>query len=242
MNSAELFYKTQSTHTPIFPKVPDHIESDEDLVRWLFKENIAFIDIDLTIDLEAWQREALIAAPFLVPHRESDSQGWNSCCIHGIDVDKTGLWMNYCAFEPEYNWTELSKLTPTITEFWKSLPFEKFARVRFMELEPNGYIDPHVDAPKDFDQDFNLLDHLIPFNIAVIHPDDCYMSLKDHGVVPWKNGNIRLVNITNEHSVINFSNQPRIHMIGHGLIGNRFSDFCKLIARSYRAQYERYRI
>jgi hypothetical protein len=68
------------------------------------------------------------------------------------------------------------------------------------------------------------------------------MTLKGHGVVPWKNGNIKLVNITNDHSVINFSDKPRMHMIGHGYVGNKLNEFTKLIAASYRKQYERYRI
>ncbi len=242
MTSAEQFYTDNKNCKPNFPKVPDDIVSDEDLVRWLFKQNVSYIEIDVGFNIDTWQQETNNALPYLVPHRESDSEGWNSCCIHGIDIDKTGVWQNYCAEEPEYHWTELSKLTPVITEFWKSLPFESFARIRFMELEPYGNVMPHSDAPKGFDEHFDLLQHLVPFNIAVVHPEDCYMTLKDYGVVPWANGNVKLVNITNEHSVINFSDEKRIHMIGHGIIGNRFKEFCELIARSYRKQYERNRV
>lgn len=242
MNSAESFYIANKDFKPKFPPVPAHISTDEDLVRWLFKEDIPFIDIDLEINADQWAEEAIRAIPFLVPHREKDSTGWNSCCIHGIGIDKTGVWNNYLDSEPEYNWTELSNITPVIKKFWEEMPFEKFARIRFMELEPHGLVLPHNDSPPGFSKNFNLLDSLLPINIAIIHPNECYMTLKDHGVIPWKVGNIRLINITNDHSVINFSGQRRIHMIGHGLIGNRFKEFCKLIARSYRKQYERYRI
>lgn len=240
MISADQFYHDYSNCKPIFPEPISG--SDEELVKWLFKQNIPFIDLDLRIDVAVWQEETNRALPFLVPHRENDSDGWNSCCIHGIDVDKTGVWQNYLNEEPTYNWTKLADLTPTIKQFWESLPFEKFARIRFMELEPHGSIMPHNDSPPGFSKNFNLLEHLVPINIAIIHPSDCFMTLKDHGIVPWENGNIRLVNITNDHSVINFSNQRRIHMIGHGLIGNQFNKFCELFARSYRKQYERYRI
>ena len=242
MNKAELFYRDHINVTPKFPPIPQHIASDEELVKWLFKQNIPFIDIDLEFDIEAWRKEAILALPFLVPHREGDSIGWNSCCIHGSAVNQTGVWQSYYNEEPEYNWTELSKLTPTIVSFWKSLPFERFARVRFMELEPHGNIMPHNDSPKGFNDGFDLLEHLVPFNIAVTHPDNCFMSLQSHGVIPWKNGDIRLVNITNTHSVINFSDQPRLHMIGHGIIGNKAQEFYSLIARSYRKQYEHYKI
>lgn len=242
MNSAETFYNENKSTRPIFPAVPEFINTDEELVKWLFKQNVPFIDIDLEFDITEWQEEALKSVPYLVPHRENDSDGWNSCCIHGLGIDKTGVWNNYYDTEPEYSWTELSNQTPIIKKFWESMPFEKFARIRFMELEPHGNIIPHNDSPKGITADFNLLDHLLPINIAIIHPNNCFMTLKDHGVVPWKNGDIRLVNITNDHSVINFSNDTRIHMIGHGLIGNKFKEFCELIARSYRKQYERYRI
>lgn len=242
MNSAEHFYNANKEFNPTFPAVPTYVKTDEELVRWLFKQNVPFIEIDITFDIEDWQEEARKSFSYFVPHRENDSTGWNSCCIHGIGVDKTGVWNNYLDAEPEYSWTELSVETPVIKKFWQAMPFEKFARIRFMELEPYGSVIPHNDSPPGMDENFNLLEHLLPINIAIIHPDDCYMTLKDHGVVPWKNGDIKLVNITNDHSVINFSNERRIHMIGHGLIGNRFKEFCELIARSYRKQYERYRI
>lgn len=242
MDNPELFYNTNKELKPKFPSVPAHISTDEELVRWLFKQNIPFIEIDIDIDVPTWQEESKKADPFFVPHRETDSNGWNSCCIHGIDVDKTGVWNNYLDHEPEYSWTLLAELTPVIKKFWEAMPFESFARIRFMELAPHGVVVPHNDSPPNFNEDFDLLEHLLPINIAITHPDNCYMTFKGHGVVPWKEGDIRLVNITNDHSVINFSDQRRIHMIGHGLIGNKFKEFCELIARSYRKQYERYRV
>jgi hypothetical protein len=74
---------------------------------------------------------------------------------------------------------------------------------------------------------------MIPINIAIIHPDNCYMTLTDIGIVPFKPGKIILVNIRNEHSVINNSDIRRIHLIGYGRPGNRIEKFCDLILRSY---------
>ncbi len=242
MESAIEFYQKNLHFIPRTEPIPDRI-SDDDLVHWLFKQNLAYIDIDLTFDISDWYEEAQKSRPFLVNHRENQNhQGWRSCCIHGIDVDKTGVWQCYADVEPEYQWTELSESTPIIKKFWQQFPFEKLARVRFMELAPGGFIDPHNDSPKGFDRDFDLLEHLIPINVAIDHPDNCYMTLKNHGVIPWQTGDIKLVNITNDHSVINFSNQPRMHMIAHGIIGNRKKEFYQLIAKSYRKQNERYRI
>ena len=80
--------------------------------------------------MEKWKQEARISNNFLVTHREgSGHAAWRSCCIHGISVDKTGHWQRYTEKETNicYDWTELSTLTPTITNFWKCFPTETFA-------------------------------------------------------------------------------------------------------------------
>jgi hypothetical protein len=242
MNAID-FYNIYSGCQNKFPKIPNDLTSNEDITRWIFKQNVPYVEIDLEFNVDDWLAESQIAEPFLVNHREGDNHnGWRSCCIHGIDVDKTGVWNCYAETEPKYNWTSLSEKTPIIKKFWESFPFEKLARVRFMEVSSDGHVAPHNDSPVGFDQNFDSLAHLIPINIAISHPDNCYMTLKDHGVVPWKTGDIKLVNITNDHSVINFSQQPRMHLIGHGIVGNRIEEFCELIVRSYKKQYERNRV
>jgi hypothetical protein len=235
---ANEFYNTQSVFKPKFPMPPDI--DDEELVRWIYTQNIPFIEIDLDFDVSIWQQEAMLCHKYLVDHRENQPHlSWRSCVIHGIDTDKTGIWNSYFDTEPGYSWTSISKLTPTIKKFWEAFPFERLARVRFMQVGPQGYVYPHNDTPPNSD---NLLDQIVPINIAIDHPDNCFMTLKGHGVVPWRDGEIKLVNITNDHSVINFSDRPRMHMIGHGYVGNKLNEFTKLIAVSYRKQYERYRI
>ena len=237
MITAQDFYYRYSKCNTTFPKIPSNVKSNTEVTKWIFKENIPYINLNLNFDTKVWQKEMLAAEDFYVLHRESQSHlGWKSCCIHGIDVDKTGVWQCYTDKEPKYNWTKLSKLTPTITQFCNQLPFEKLARVRFMKLDPGGWIEPHNDSPLDIPNNFSLLDHLIPINIAIDHPEDCFMTLKDFGVVPWSNGKAKIVNITNDHSVINFSKSTRIHLIVHGWIGNKIEEFSELIANSYKAQ------
>jgi hypothetical protein len=65
------------------------------------------------------------------------------------------------------------------------------------------------------------------------------MSLDGYGQIPWQEGKAFIINIRNYHSVINFSNKNRIHLIAHGIPGNRKNEFVELIARSYRKQYEK---
>jgi hypothetical protein len=238
MIHADEFYQTHKDCDWKLPNIPSNIINDIDKVKWIFEQKIGWIELDLNIDVLEWQQEAKEAEAFLVEHREGGGhQGWRSCCIHGLDVDKTGVWNLYQDSDSGYHWTRLSNLTPTITTFWKQFPFEDLVRVRFMEVAPGGWVAPHNDTPPGAKVD--LMEHIIPINIAIDHPDNCQMTLKDFGCVPWKNGKVILVNITNDHSVYNYSDHPRMHMIGHGHIGNKIEEFCKLIIRSYNKQYER---
>lgn len=237
------FLQTNAELKKPLPQIPNELKNDKDITKWVLKQDIPYIELDINFDIDIWHQEASLAEPYFVSHRESQPhKGWLSCCIHGIDVDKTGIWNMYADEEPEYHWTSLSELTPNIKQFWQRFPFEKLARVRFMKLESQGYIAPHHDTPNGYNNDSEMLDYLIPINIAINHPDDCHMVLKDHGIVPWQTGDIKLVNIKNYHSVVNFSEHPRMHLIAHGIVGNRIEEFSTLIARSYKKQYERNRI
>ena len=209
--------------------------------RILNRSNFGWLELDIKFDLDAWKHETNAAR--FVDHRGSKHPGWNSCCIHGIDVDKTGAWTNYGYSREEdvpYKWTSISEHTPSIKSFWQQFPYERYRRIRFMELEPGGSISPHSDAPGRLPGECNLdmLDFGVPVNIAIIHPDDCHMTLEGHGIVPFKEGRAFIINIRNVHSFVNNSNTSRIHLIPHGIPGNRKDEFVELIARSYRKQNE----
>lgn len=203
----------------------------------ILRKPIGWIELNLEIDLDSWKYESSLVKNYLVEHREGDGHlGWRSCCIHGIDVDKTGNWECYSDKESNfsYKWTEISKITPTITNFWKNFPVEGFKRLRFMELSPGGYISPHNDSPNGIkNTEFDMMDHIVPINIAITHPKDCYMKVENHGIVPWKDGKSFIINITNTHSVYNNSRIPRMHLIAHCIIGNKKEEFSELIVKSY---------
>ena len=218
-----------------------------EIANWLLNEsNFGWLELDIEFDLVKWQLEAQQAMPYLVEHREDESQGWNSCCIHGIDTNKTGAWTNYGytdeALVP-YTWTALSANTPSVKKFWQhEFPSDKYRRIRFMELEPNSAITPHSDMPGRLpgEDNFDALAFGCPINVAVVHPRDCHMVLEGYGVVPFEEGKVFLINIRNYHSVINFSNDSRIHVIGHSYgYGSKKQQFADLIARSYEKQYSR---
>ena len=219
------------------------MNTDYEITDWLLnKSNFGWLELDIEFDLDAWKKET--AAAQFVDHRGSEHPGWNSSCIHGIDVDKTGAWTNY-GYEREedvpYQWTSISQHTPSIKRFWEQFPYERYRRIRFMELEPGGKISPHSDAPGRLpgEQDLDMLEFGVPINVAIMHPEDCHMTLEGHGTVPFQEGKAFIINIRNVHSFVNNSSSNRIHLIAHGVPGNRKEEFVELIARSYRKQNER---
>jgi hypothetical protein len=241
MNAID-FYNSNKDISWTVPELPDGVVTDYEIADWLLnKSNIGWLELDIAIDTAAWQIET--SAAQYVDHRGDEHPGWNSSCIHGIDVDKTGAWTNYGDWVKEedvpYRWTSISDHTPSIKKFWEEFPYEHYRRIRFMEVEAGGMISPHSDAPGKLPGELgvDMLDFGVPINIAIIHPSECYMTLDGYGQVPFANGKAFMINIRNYHSVINFSNTSRIHLIAHGIPGNRKKDFIELIARSYRKQY-----
>ena len=114
---------------------------------------------------------------------------------------------------------------------WKSLtnvwPAEFLNRVRFMLLEPGGYIEPHQDRG-DKEKRLSVC------NISLNNPQGCKFVFKDHGIVPFEDkGSAFLMDISNVHAVFNDSNEPRIHMIIHYELGRRIRDFFYVLRQSY---------
>ena len=237
------FYNKNKHVSWTMPEIPLHLSTDYEIAKWILNESsIGWIELDIKFDIHEWKKESQ-AAKF-VDHRGSDHPGWNSACIHGIDVDKTGAWTNYGYTDEKdvpYKWTSLSEYTPTIKKFWEAFPYEKYRRIRFMELEPGGWISPHSDAPGKLpgEESIDILEFGVPINLAIVHPADCHMTLDGYGCIPWKEGKAFMINIRNYHSVINFSMASRIHLIAHGIPGDRKKEFVELIVRSYRKQYEK---
>ena len=238
------FYEQNKNCTWYKNPIPEYLTTDLERASWILNEsNFGWIELDIGIESAKWQLEAQQAESYFVPHREDNNTGWNSCCIHGIDTGKTGAWTNYGYLDEAtvpYAWTELAHHTPVIKNFWQNtFPTTHYRRIRFMELAPQSAITPHSDMPGRLpgEDNFDALVFGIPINIAVIHPADCYMVLKGHGVVPFKEGKAFIVNIRNYHSVINFSDTPRVHVIGHSFgYGDNLEAFAKLVVSSYNKQ------
>jgi len=238
------FYN-QHRNAVLEPKpLPDY--SLEDQTKWIISgHGYQYLELDCLFNTKGWLSDSKLAEPYYVAHRDESTgegthRGWSSCVLHGIDVDKTNVWQTYgYEKEPNYNWTSLGNKAKKIKLFFKSVfPAETYARIRFMKLEAGGYISPHNDY-SPFVTSENLFDWPIPVNIAIDHPDECHMTIKDSGVVPFKSGKMIMCNIFNDHSVVNNSEKDRIHLIAHCYLGNRKKEYCELIVDSYRKQHER---
>jgi len=245
MDSNDFFYNNKKSKLPV-PFLPENLKTTREKAEWIVNySDFGFIELDLNIDLEQWKKELQLCNSYFVPHRSEDSNGWSSCCIHGIDIDKTGTWSNYgynSEDEVEYKWTSLAEKIPKIKKFLNQFPYDEFKRIRFMKLDPGGYIEPHSDAPGKLPGELglNVIELGIPINIAITHPKDCYFSLENFGTVPFEEGKAFIVNIRNYHSVVNYSNRSRVHLIMQGIPTERYDKFSELLVKSYEKTYAKY--
>jgi hypothetical protein len=205
--------------------------------NWIVNEsNLPWLKLDIEFNHETMLKEAIALKDRFVKHRDQDGvggyrhKGWRSLAIHGISAEKTNHFEQYgykSNKETPYRWTEISGLCPNTVSFFKeTFPYKAYFRVRFMLLEPGGFITPHKDS------DTNKLS---PINIALNHPEGCKMKMKGHeGFVPFKPGTAMLLDVGNEHAYINDSDEDRYHIIVHGIKAKEFEN---LVVRSYEKNH-----
>ena len=184
---------------------------------------IPYLVMDIpTFDWRAMLQEAKNLESRSVPHRSDNSQGWNSLCLHGIDAQKTLSCDRYGYLNEKqapYQWTWASEKASVTTSYLKTLVsqdyFSEIYRVRFMYLQPGGFIKFHRDREEGNQS-------LGPLNIAINMPEKCYWLFKKWGRVPFSAGMGMAVDVSNEHGVWNFSEETRVHIIVHGIYGEEY--------------------
>jgi len=179
--------------------------------------------------IAAMYEEAKKLIPRMIAHRSDyeDNVGWKSLVLHGLAHDKTENADKY-GLDPEdagiYKWTEIAELAPVTTDFFKNhFKYKHYHRIRFMLLEPGGYICPHQDIDRYV---------LGPINIALNNPKGCDFVMHGKGTLPFQAGTIMKLALVNHHAVYNASNEPRIHMIVHGAPDSQHWE--KIIWNSYQ--------
>lgn len=187
--------------------------SPYDQIEWMLKKCTApWLRLLIDAPFELMLNEARSLRHRFVLHREDDGQGWRSLCIHGISAEHTNSWQSYgYANENEihYDWTDIKDQAPvTVAYFRDNFPYVKYQRLRFMLVEPKGYIMPHSD-----NQNNNLA---AAVNISLNNPEGCRL-VSEMGTVPYSDqGSVFLFNNHYTHAVFNDSDQDRFHIIVHG--------------------------
>lgn len=201
--------------------------------NWITKEsNIPWLPLDIELPYSKILEEASTIKDLFISHRDKDlkgnysHKGWRSICIHGIDEYKTNHYTQYgykSNEETPYKWTSIAEKCLETTKWLKNIfPMDQYYRVRFMLLEPGGFILPHKDSNTN---------QLSPINIALNHPEGCIFKMEKHGVVPMKPGTVMLLDVGNTHAYVNKSKEDRIHIIVHGKPTEKYKE---LVERSYK--------
>lgn len=221
----ELFFnKNEKTAEYNWPKLPEGPIQAQ--AHWLVHESrIPFLEVRIDAPFKEMYDEANAIKDMFVEHR-SDGQGWLSLCLHGISAQKT---MNADMYglpnDTPMTWTEIAEACPVSTNYFKNdFPFDEYHRLRFMLLKAGGYIPPHIDG-KGF--------QLFATNLSLNQPEGCAMVQEDVGVVPFKNfGSVMVFNNSYVHAVANrHATEDRIHMIVHGIPGQRWAE---VLVNSYK--------
>ena len=175
-------------------------------------------------------QEAEVLADKFHEHREEYGKGWRSLTLHGLNEDTQSL-NQYGKRDEVLNqldWTWVADKCPVTKKFLTNIwPAEFLNRVRFMLLEPGGYILPHQDR-EDTEKRLSVC------NISLNNPQGCQFVFKEKGMVPFRDeGSAFLMDISNVHSVWNNSDKPRIHMIIHYELGRRTRDMFYTLRKSF---------
>ena len=227
---------TASTDQFILSRVRE-LEAIKDGAKLCKQLHIPYLQIDLPkADIAGMLQEAHAVADQFVAHRSSDSDGWKSLCLHGISPTHTASFQSYgygSDSETPYRWTEVVNRCPITAAWIKTILnagyFTELHRVRFMWLEPGGYIQFHQDRPDGAHS-------LGPLNFALNMPDKCYWLFKRWGKVPFKPGAGICVDVSNQHGVWNNSSESRIHIIIHGKYGPAYYDAIARATENKRLQ------
>ena len=228
------FFEKHRNSKFIFPKIPDKLTTIAKQANWILIESkIPYLPLDIAGPWKEMYNEALQLDSEFVTHR-SDAMGWSSLTIHGLSATKTmspDAYPEYADIpekELNYTWTEIQDRCPVTVSYFRDIfGWPSYGRIRFMKLEPGGYIPPHTDGQSHA---------LVAVNISLNNPENCEMIVEDVGVIPFKDsGGALAFNNCRKHSVKNASDISRYHIIVHGTWGSTYSE---LVVRSYKKLLE----
>jgi len=175
-----------------------------------FKSDAKFLKLDIPFPYEEMLKEAKALRHRFIPHRDGESNGWESLTLHGLGEDKTGSWMDYgytsgADAGKDMHWTPAADECHVTKKFFLNhFPSKKYGRVRFMLLRAGGHIGLHSDSS------IPLVENI---NMVLSNPKECEWKWGDGEVFDMTPGSAYAVNIHYMHSVYNNSNEDRYHII-----------------------------
>ena len=176
---------------------------------------LPWMELDLQVPVTEIMREWRQVADQATPWERGDrwrgmeTRGWKSLTLHGMaqgrdhhDQQVTGAHNN--------TWMPVADLCPATKRFVEQ-NFQaqslggssSLGTVRFLLIEPGGYIVPHRDRTKP---------GLMHCNIGIDVPDGTHFYMAGHGALPYRSGSCMILDHSNTHWVINDSDRPRLHM------------------------------
>jgi hypothetical protein len=202
------FANTWKDYVPNFPKMENPSTKQ-------IRDNLGFLPIRVPAEMphEAMLKEVKALRTGFVSHREGGNhRGWRSLCLHGLSSVHTENHDRYGYADREsapYDWTDISKFCPVSTRFFREqFGYAQYDRIRFMLLEPGGYILPHEDV--EWKQ-------LSAVNLAINNPPGVSFVMENWGTVPFSPGTVNMLAVGNKHMVYNQSDEDRFHIIVHGV-------------------------
>jgi hypothetical protein len=183
-------------------------------MREYFQSEGRYLKLEIPLPYEEMLAEAFALLDKFTPHRsgEYSHDGWESLTIHGLDWNKHE---NYDVYgykkgkdaSKDMVWTEVADMCPITTKWLTEVfPCKKYGRVRFMLLRAGGEIAMHNDSPSGM----RLIENI---NVALNNPQGCKWIWGDGEELIMEQGGIYAMNLSYDHSVVNTSNQDRMHMI-----------------------------
>jgi hypothetical protein len=201
-------------------------QSELGLYDYICKSGLTNLILNLTVPYQAMLDEVTPLLDRFVEHRSTDGRGWKSLSLWG--ANSTTTTSDDSSDVSGYGWTGVSNMLPVAKHFFNtSFPCKPYRRIRYMLLEPNGFIIEHRDAKT------NKLDSAV--NFCLSHSDKIDSYLNDYNI-SWRPGEARLLNLTNKHYIIhNDQMLNRVHMIYHGVQQNHNNpEWIRLVNESYK--------
>lgn len=188
--------------------------------------------LGIDVPYKTMLQEAQNLRDLFVNHRynEDGHAGWRSLAIHGISAEKTNT-AEFYGMDPAtaiYTWTEIQDRCPVTVDFFRNhFPYDQYQRLRYMLLEPGGFIAPHSDNARSSVG--------AAVNISLNNPQGCRFTT-EWGTIPFRDeGSVMMINNHYRHSVHNESTTDRFHIIVHG--GWKTPIWQQLVVESYRKKY-----